>query len=101
MQLETSRIPYSGETIQVKYNLEAAFPDAQQITAICNNNDLESLPILHRWLEKSLVEWSRSEDGVRVPITPHTVSALPNSLASSIAREIVERLGRRGFPLAS
>jgi len=96
MQLETSTIPYSGETIQVKYNLEAAFPDAQQITAICNNNDLESLPILHRWLEKSLVEWSRS-----VPITPHTVSALPNSLASSIAREIVERLGRRGFPLAS
>jgi hypothetical protein len=99
MQLETSRMPTrpGEETLEFKYDLEKAAPDAQQVTEICLGEDRESLPILHRWLVGCLKECSRSEEGEAIPITIGTVSALPDSLASFIARGIVERLTDRGL----
>jgi hypothetical protein len=82
MQLETSRIPIrpGEDTLEFKYDLEEAAPDAQQIITICLSDDRESLPILHTWLANCLKTWSRSENGVLLPVTLETVSALPNSL---------------------
>jgi hypothetical protein len=92
MQSRTVRFPYEDGFICLEYDLEHAAPEAQQIAAVLDNSVFESLSVVCRWLVGCLVSWSRTTDGIAVPITVEVLQDLPVRLVAQLGKVVVDDL---------
>jgi len=86
------RFPYEDGFICLEYDPEHAAPKAQQIAAILDNSVFESLSVICRWLVGCQVSWSRTTDGIVVPITVEVLRDLPVRLVALLGKTVVDDL---------